>query len=53
VEKVKTLDFASLKGAVEGYLTDKEIEAVLQRKTLLLEEIDGMVRESGEDKVLY
>jgi hypothetical protein len=53
VDKVKALDFASIKGAVESYLTDKEIEAVLKRKTLLLEEIDEMVRDSGEDKVLY
>ena len=53
VEKVKALDFAGIKGAVESYLTDKEIEAVLMRKTLLLQEIDDMVRESSEDKVLY
>lgn len=53
VEKVKALDFPSIKTAVGPYLTDKEIEAVLKRKTLLVAEVDAMVKESGEDKVLY
>jgi hypothetical protein len=53
VEKVKGLDFKSIKEAVGPYLEDKEIEAILKRKVLLLAEIDGMIKESGEDKVLY
>ncbi len=53
VEKVKALDFQSIKTAVGPYLTDKEIEAVVKRKTLLVAEVEAMVRESGEDKVLY
>ena len=53
VEKVKALDFESIKAAVGPYLTDKEIEAILKRKTLLLAEIDGMIKDSGENKVLY
>ena len=53
VEKVKGLDFKSIKEAVGPYLSDKEIEAILKRKVLLLAEIDGMIKESGEDKVLY
>ena len=53
VEKVKGLDFKSIKEAVGPYLDDKEIEAILKRKALLLAEIDGMIKESGEDKVLY
>lgn len=53
VEKVKALDFQSLKDAVRPYLTDKEIEAIVKRKSLLLGEIDEMIKESGEDKVLY
>jgi len=53
VEKVKALDFKSIKEAVGPYLEDKEIEAILKRKALLLAEIDEMIKESGEDKVLY
>lgn len=53
VEKIKALDFPTLKAAVGPYLTDQEIEAVLKRKALLLEEIAAMIKESGEDNVLY
>jgi len=53
LEKVRALDFKSIKAAVGTYLTDKEIEAVLMRQTLLLAEIDEMIRENGEAKVLY
>jgi hypothetical protein len=53
VEKLKTLDFDSLREAVGPYLTDKEIEAIIKRKALLLAEIDEMVKDSGEAKVLY
>ncbi|OGD22733.1 MAG: hypothetical protein A2W03_04040 [Candidatus Aminicenantes bacterium RBG_16_63_16] len=53
VEKVKALDFRTVRAAVGPYLTDKEIEAVLKRRTLLLAEIDELIRGSGEDMVLY
>lgn len=53
VEAVKKLTFSSIRGAVGPYLTDKEIEAILKRKTLLLAEIEEMIKESGEAKVLY
>lgn len=53
VDKIKALDFKSIKDAVGTYLTDNEIEAILKRKTLLLTEIDEMIKESGEPKVLY
>ena len=53
VEKVKGLDFKSIKEAVGPYLEDKEIEAIVKRKALLLAEIDGMIKESGDGKVLY
>ncbi len=53
VEAVKKLTFQSIKGAVGPYLTDKEIEAILKRKALLLAEIEEMVKESGEANVLY
>jgi hypothetical protein len=50
---VKALDFQSIKGAVGPYLTDAEINAILKRKVLLLAEIDELIKENGEDKVLY
>jgi len=53
VEKVKGLTYDDIKNAVGTYLEDKEIEAILLRKELLLKEIEEMVKEQGEDKVLY
>jgi hypothetical protein len=53
VEAVKALTFERIKDAVGPYLTDKEIEAVMKRKILLLSEIEDMIKESGEAKVLY
>jgi len=53
VEKIKALTFDSIKNAAGLYLEDKEIKAVLVRKNLLLKEIEEMIKEKGEDKVLY
>jgi hypothetical protein len=53
VESVKALNFEKIKKAVGPYLTEKEIKAVLARKELLLKEIETMIKEQGEDKVLY
>jgi hypothetical protein len=53
VEKVKALNYDNIKNAVGSYLKDKEIKAILLRKELLLKEIEEMVKERGEDKVLY
>ncbi|MFZ2054424.1 MAG: hypothetical protein WAU81_09520 [Candidatus Aminicenantales bacterium] len=53
VDNVKKLDFNTVKEAVGPYLTDKEIEAVIKRKSLLLAEIEEMIKKSGEAKVLY
>jgi hypothetical protein len=53
VEKVKTLTFDRIKQAVGPYLSDEEIEAVLVRKKLLLEEIEDIIKEKGEANVLY
>jgi len=53
VEKVKALNYDDIKNAVGPYLKEKEIKAILLRKELLLEEIEEMVKEQGEDKVLY
>lgn len=53
VEKVKALDFKSIKEAVGKYLPSSEIRAILVRKELLLKEIDEMIKERGEADVLY
>jgi hypothetical protein len=53
VEKIKALEFDKIKKAVGPYLTDNEINAVLDRKKLLLAEIEEMIKEMGQDKVLY
>jgi hypothetical protein len=53
VEKIKALDYDILKEAIGQYLTEKEIKSVLKRKELLLAEIDMMIKENGEEKILY
>jgi hypothetical protein len=53
VGKIKALNFDNIKKAVGFYLKDKEIEAILARKKLLLTEIDEMIIEKGEERVLY
>jgi hypothetical protein len=53
VQRLRELDFDGIRGAVGEYLEDKEIEAVLERRTLLLEEIESTIREKGEAAVIY
>ncbi len=53
VESLKRLDFEKIKNAVGDYLTDKEINAVLIRRDLLLKEIDRLIEKFGENRFLY
>jgi hypothetical protein len=53
VEKLKALNFELNKDIVGKYLTDKEIEAVLMRRDLILKEIDKLIEKNGEAEVLY
>lgn len=53
VEKLKQLDAATLKEVVGEYLTDKEIEATMARRELMLAWLDKRVKELGEAAVLY
>ncbi len=53
VEKLKTLNLKLIKDIVREYLTDEEIEAVLMRRDLILEEIDNLIKKHGEADVLY
>ena len=53
VEKLKSLNFELIKDTVGEYLTDKEINAVLLRRDLMLKVIDERIKKLGEDEVLY
>ncbi len=52
-EKIKSLNAEVIKNAVGEYLTDKEIEAVLVRKDLIVKWVEDRIKKMGEDKVLY
>ena len=47
------MTFENVKDAVGTYLTDKEINSVLARRDLLLQDIAEMIKAQGEDKILY
>jgi hypothetical protein len=53
LDKIKALDFAGIKQAVGPYLTTREIESIIVRTKLIQAEIAEMIRQTGEDKVLY
>ena len=53
VDKVRSLTFAAIRKAVEHYLTSSEIDAILARRKLLLQELDELIKEKGEGAVLY
>ncbi len=52
-EKIKSLNAEVIKNTVGEYLTDKEIEAVLVRKDLIVKWVENRIKKMGEDKVLY
>lgn len=53
VDKLKSLNLELIRDIVGEYLTDKEIDAVLIRRDLILKVIDERIKKLGEDKVLY
>jgi len=53
VEKLESLNFELIRDIVGEYLTEKEINAVLLRRDLILKVIDERIKKLGEDKVLY
>jgi hypothetical protein len=53
VQAVTALDLAGVKKAVGTYLSDDEIKAILERQKLLLAEVNDLIKENGEAKVLY
>jgi hypothetical protein len=42
-----------IREAVGEYLSDKEIEAVLKRRDLILKAVDKRIADLGKEKVLY
>jgi len=53
VENLKALTTEKVEQAVGSYLTNMEIDGIMHRKKLILAEIDEMIKEKGEDLVLY
>jgi hypothetical protein len=51
--RVKSLTHEKIRAAVEDYLTSTEIDALLERRDLLLQEVSVLVGERGEERVLY
>jgi len=53
VEKLKSLNVDVIKEVVGDYLTDKEIEAVLIRRDLIIKWLDNYIKKQSEENVLY
>lgn len=53
VERLRGLDKKSIKTAVGKYLNPKEIQAVLKRRDLIIEELDDLIGKHGEEAVFY
>jgi len=51
--RVRALTYEKIKEAVGDYLNYYEIEAVMARKKLLVKEVKEMIKERGEENVLY
>jgi hypothetical protein len=52
-EKLKTLDEAVVRERLKEYLTSLEIKALLKRRKLILERLDKLIAERGEEQILY
>jgi len=52
-EKIKSLNAEVVKDVVGEYLTNKEIEALLVRKGLIIKWVEDRIKKLGEDQVLY
>ncbi len=53
IEKLKSMNTELIRDCAGEYLTDKEIEAILLRRDLILEVVNKRIKEFGEDNVLY
>ena len=52
-ERIKALDAAAIRQAVGPYLSDVEIQSIVARIKLIEAEMAEMIKQYGEDKVLY
>jgi hypothetical protein len=52
-EKLKALDEAVVRERLKEYLSSYEINALLKRRKLILERLNKLIAEQGEEKVLY
>jgi len=52
-ERLKTLNFATIKAAVGPYLKDDEIRAIIERRELLVRDIEETARAQGAAEVIY
>lgn len=52
-ENIKALTAEKIRSVVGDYLNEKEIEAVMLRKDLIVAWVEKRIEEMGEDKVLY
>ncbi len=53
LEKIKSLNYDVIKSLVGDYLNEEEINAVLARKDLIVQEYDKLIAKDGEENVLY
>ena len=53
VEKVRALNAETVHRALAPYLKKKEMDGILKRKKMLLDEIQEMIDDEGEEKILY
>lgn len=50
---MRTLTFDSIRRAVGSYLTTREINSMLNRRDLILKEIEEMISAYGRGEVIY
>ncbi|HVQ62338.1 MAG TPA: hypothetical protein VMS53_09670, partial [Burkholderiales bacterium] len=51
--KLKELDEAQVRARLKEYLTTFELDALFTRRKLLIERLNKVIAERGEEKVLY
>ena len=52
-EKLKQLNASELEEKTKNYLTKDEVHAVMARRDKILEHFDALIKEKGEEQVLY
>jgi hypothetical protein len=53
VEKIRGLTAESIRAAVGEYLEPDEIESLLKRRDLIVAEVERLIKQNGEEAVLY